>query len=333
MLTVSARGRATISAALAATALTVGTVTSGAASPPGDSVASARGCATPKPPTGFSAHDIPLNGITMHYVIGGHGPTLVLLHGYPETSHEWFGVLPQLAERFTVIAPDLRGAGGSSAPAAGYDKATMAADVHALLAALHRTDDVRVVGHDIGTMVAYSYAAHYRDETAKLVLSEAPIPDSIVYTYPSLTKNGPGFWNFGFFSLTNGLPEKTIDGHESRWVEGFTDWLEVQKGSITPTDVRTYACALRDDAHLKASLEWFRAFPTDNADVARTRATPLTMPVLALGADHSLGLAVADQARSYAADVTGAVIADSGHWIWEEQPAQTTDLVLKFLLD
>ncbi|WP_203842532.1 alpha/beta fold hydrolase [Winogradskya humida] len=285
----------------------------------------------PVPPQGFSARDANVNGIRMHYVIGGHGPTLVLLHGYPETSYEWFGVLPALGRSYTVIAPDLRGAGGSSAPAGGYDKVTMAADVHALLATLGRTREVNVVGHDIGTMVAYAYAAAYRGEVRKLALTEAPIPDESVYSYPSLTKDGPGFWNFGFFSLTNGLPENTIDGHEKQWVAGFVDWLAVNKAAIHEQDTDVYAQALRDDAHLRASFEWFRAFGTDNGDVALSGKRKLTIPVLAVGADHSLKEKVAEQARSYAVHVQEAVVPDSGHWIWEEQPAYMTELLLTFL--
>ncbi|MBT0768619.1 alpha/beta hydrolase [Kineosporia sp. J2-2] len=287
--------------------------------------------ATPQPPAGFTAHDAQVNGIRMHYVTGGQGPTLVLLHGYPQTSREWFGVMPELAKHYTVIAPDLRGAGGSSAPEGGYDKVTMAADVHALLVKLGRGDDIDLVGHDIGTMVAYAYAATYRTSVKHLALTEAPIPDDTVYTYPSLTEDGPGFWNFGFFSLENGLPENTIDGHEETWVAGFMDWLTVNKEAVTRQDTDAYAAALHDDAHLRASFEWFRAFPADNQDVERLGRRKLTVPVLAVGAESSLGEAVAEQARHYAKHVKKAVIEDSGHWIWEEQPAAATSLLLDFL--
>ncbi|WP_405883252.1 alpha/beta hydrolase [Streptomyces sp. NBC_01136] len=287
--------------------------------------------ANPRPPRGFTSHMADVNGIRMHYVMGGHGPTLVLLHGYPETWYEWHQVMPVLGEHYTVIAPDLRGSGASSAPATGYDKKTLAADVHALLVSLHRAEYVNLVGHDIGTMVAYAYAADYRGTVSHLALTEAPIPDSIVYTYPSLTSNGPGFWNFGFFSLTNGLPEATIHGHEKKWVAGFMDWLTVNKAAEDPRDVAVYAAALRDPAHLKASFEYFRAFHTDNVDVAAQGRTKLTVPVLALGGAGSLGNSVADQVRHYATNVTGAVIAGSGHWIWEEQPQRTTASLLSFL--
>jgi pimeloyl-ACP methyl ester carboxylesterase len=289
------------------------------------------GYQAPAPPPGFAARDTRVNGIRMHYVRGGHGPTLVLLHGYPQTSYEWFGVMPELARHYTVIAPDLRGAGGSSAPRGGYDKVTMAEDVRQLLVSLGRSKHVNVVGHDIGTMVAYAYGASHPRSVRKLALTEAPIPDKTVYTYPSLTPRGPGFWNFGFFNLRNGLPESTIDGKERGWVAGFMDWLTVNKSAITRKDTNVYAQALRRDGHLRASFEWFRAFRTDNVDVATMAKTKLHMPVLAVGAQYSLGKTVAKQARRYATHVQGAVVKDSGHWIWEERPKATTRLLLAFL--
>lgn len=320
-------------AAVSVSLLTLGAVTAqtSSASNPAQPAAAGSAPADPPPPPGFHERTVAVNGIRMHYVAGGTGPTLVLLHGYPQTSHEWYGVMPRLARRFHVIAPDLRGAGGSSAPRRGYDKQTMAADVHALLVELGRTERVRMVGHDIGTMVAFAYAARYRSSVERLVLTEAPQPDASVYTYPSLTANGPGFWNFGFFNLQNGLPEETIDGHEEEWVSGFMDWLTVNKPAITREDTDVYARALHSDAHLRASFEWFRAFGKDSARVEAVAQDPLTVPVLAVGADHSLGTAVADQARTYADDVTGAVVRDSGHWIWEERPGRSLRLLLDFL--
>ena len=285
----------------------------------------------PAPPAGFTAHDVDVDGTSMHYLIGGHGPTLVLVHGYPQTSYEWYSVMPTLARHYTVVVPDLPGAGQSDAPRGGYDKVSMAKSIHGMLAATGHDTNVRMVGHDIGTMVAYAYAATYRDSVKRLMLTEAPIPDKIVYSYPSLTPQGPGFWNFGFFSLTNGLPEQTIDGHESEWVAGFIDWLTANKEAFTREDTDVYACFLRDDAHLRASFEWFRAFPRDNKQVARLGRRPLAMPVLAVGADNSLGSSVGTQAKDYARNVTTQVVKNSGHWIWEEQPRVMTRMTLRFM--
>ncbi|MER5195654.1 alpha/beta fold hydrolase [Streptomyces sp. NPDC002755] len=282
-------------------------------------------------PAGFTEQRTTVGDVRINYVRGGHGPTLVLLHGFPQTWYEWRDLLPELSRHYTVIAPDLRGAGKSDAPAGGYDKKTMAKDVNGLLREIGLDGDIRLVGHDIGTQVAYAYAAAHPRQVHQLVLSEAPIPDDSLYGFPSLTRQGPGAWHFGFFELRNGLPEKLIDGKEEIWVDGFTDALEVQKDAIGPDQVGEFARYLRDDAHLRANLEWFRAFPTDVADNRVYRKTSLRMPVLAIGASGSLGDLVRDQARTYARNVTGAVIADSGHWIYEEHTAEMTRRLLDFL--
>ncbi|WP_369222927.1 alpha/beta fold hydrolase [Streptomyces sp. R39] len=282
-------------------------------------------------PAGFSEHKTRVAGTGINYVIGGHGPTLVLIHGYPQTWYEWHGIMPALAKHYTVIAPDLPGAGRSDAPASGYDKKTMAADLHALLVSLGKDQNVNVVGHDIGTMVAYSYAAQYPRSVRKLVLSEAPIPDPGIYKFPALTAKGPGVWNFGFFSLQTGLPESLIRGHELTWTTGFMRGIAVRKDALTPDDLAVFASYLRDYARLEASFAWFRTFPQDIADNARFQKTPLTMPVLAIGASGSLGSSVAKQVRHYATDVTPAVVPDSGHWIYEEHPEETTGMLLRFL--
>jgi pimeloyl-ACP methyl ester carboxylesterase len=266
----------------------------------------------------------------VNYARGGHGPTLVLLHGYPQTWYMWRKVLPALAEHYTVIAPDLRGSGGSDAPDDGYDKATLAEDVHQLLAGLGLADEVNVVGHDIGTMVAYAYAAAHRGTTRRLVLSEAPQADEMVYQLPSITPQGPGVWNFGFFTLENGLPERIVAGREGTWVGGFIDWLELVKGGVGEQAVAEYAGSLRLPGHLRASFEYFRAFHRDVADTIANRATTLTIPVLALGGEAAIGQAVPDQAKAYASDVTGAVLP-CGHWIAEEIPDILTEQLLAFL--
>jgi pimeloyl-ACP methyl ester carboxylesterase len=159
-------------------------------------------------PVGFAEATAPANGITMNHVRGGTGPTLVLLHGYPQTWYMWRKVLPAVAEHFTVIVPDLRGAGGSDAPTDGYTKSSLAEDIHDLLVGLGLAEQVSLVGHDIGTMVAYAYAAAHRDSTSRLVLIEAPLADETLYQLPSLTPQGPGLWSFGLFTLQNGLPER-----------------------------------------------------------------------------------------------------------------------------
>ena len=195
------RLRSVILGSVAAAAITAVTAALGGCS----SVTSAQSATThesaqsscslnPSPPSGFTEQKASAGGIGINYVRGGHGPTLLLVAGYPQTWYAWDGILPELAKHYTVIAPDLPGSGGSDAPAgtSAYTKKAMAGDLYQLLAKLGLDKNVRVVGHDIGTMVAYSYAAAHPSDVTKLVLSEAPIPDQSIYSYPALTANGPG---------------------------------------------------------------------------------------------------------------------------------------------
>ncbi|MGX4657309.1 alpha/beta fold hydrolase [Micromonospora sp. SCSIO 07396] len=284
-------------------------------------------------PAGFTEQRAQVGDVAINYVRGGRGPTLVLLHGYPQCWRMWRGLLPELAATYHVVAPDLRGFGDSDAPPDGYDKKTVATDLHGLLTGLGLADDIRLVGHDVGTMVAYAYAAAHPDAVSRLVLSEAPIPDEGIYTFPALTEAGPAVWNFGFFNLTNGLPEELVTGREARWVDRFTDSIMVHKGSIGADDIEEYARHLTDPGHLRASFNYFRAFAQDVKDNTAYRKNPLPMPVLAVGAAASLGGQVADQVRRYAHTVDGRVVADCGHWLFEERPAELTALLLPFLHD
>jgi pimeloyl-ACP methyl ester carboxylesterase len=287
----------------------------------------------PSPPRGFSERQVQVGAIRINYVRGGHGPTLLLLHGYPQTWYSWDDILPALAQHYTVIAPDLPGAGLSDAPAsaADYTKKAMAADIYGLMVKLGLSHHIRIVGHDIGTMVAYSYAAAHPHDVVKLVLSEAPVPDPSIYTFPALTANGPGLWWFGLFAETNGMPEQLIAGRETQWITDFIPSIEVVKGAVTACDMAVYAHFLAQPGHLRASIEWFATLPQDVKNDAIYGKTKLTMPVLAIGASASLGSLEATQVRQYATNVTGAVIPDSGHWIYEEHPAELTTMLLQFL--
>jgi pimeloyl-ACP methyl ester carboxylesterase len=285
----------------------------------------------PPPPAGFIENKVDVHGIGINYVKGGHGPTLILIHGYPETWYEWDPVLPALAEHYTVIAPDLPGAGGSDAPApvADYTKTAMAADIYGLMVKLGLSDNVRIVGHDIGTMVAYSYAAAHPNDVAKLVLSEAPLPDSSIYTWPALSAKGPGLWWFGLFNEPLPLSMGLMSGKEEIWTTKSMPTLEVVKGALTPRDLAVATYSLREPGHLQGTIEWFTAF---NQDVKDQATYPkLTMPVLAIGSSAVFGSFVANQVGKYATKVTPLVINDAGHWLYEEQPQEMTTDLLNFL--
>jgi pimeloyl-ACP methyl ester carboxylesterase len=287
----------------------------------------------PSPPAGFTEQKVTVNGVGINYVRGGHGPALLLVHGYPESWYEWARILPALAKHYTVVAPDLPGAGDSDAPAdqADYTKKAMAADLYGLMARLGLSHNVRIVGHDIGTMVAYAYAAAHPHDVVKLVLSEAPIPDSSIYTYPALTAKGPGLWWFGLFNDPGTLAYDLMNGKEKAWVTESIPVLEVVKNSISSCELALYTHNLEKPGHLQATIDWFDTFPQDVKDTAVEGQTKLTMPVLAIGGSASLGSSVPDQVKKYATNVTGVVIPDTGHWLYEERPATLTSLLLKFM--
>jgi pimeloyl-ACP methyl ester carboxylesterase len=320
-----------------ATAVVAGIVvgvpaTSAQASPA--KTATSTGCdLNPAPPIGFTEHKVSVNGIGINYVRGGHGPTLLLIHGYPESWYEWEPILPALAQHYTVIAPDLPGAGNSDAPAAeaDYTKKAMAADLYDLMAKLGLSHNISIVGHDIGTMVAYSYGAAHRGDVRRLVLSEAPIPDQSIFTYPALTKDGPGLWWFGLFNDPNNLAYQMFSGKEKQWVFGSIPVLEVVKNSITQCDLALFTHYLREPGHLQATIDWFSTFGQDIQNDAVYQQTKLTMPVLAIGGAESLKDSVPTQVAQYATNVTGIVMKDTGHWLYEERPAETTALLLHFL--
>jgi pimeloyl-ACP methyl ester carboxylesterase len=292
------------------------------------------GCSlNPSPPPGFTEQKTSAGGIGINYVRGGHGPTLLLVAGYPQTWYAWDDILPELAKHYTVVAPDLPGSGGSDAPAgtAAYSKKAMAGDLYQLLAKLGLDKNVRVVGHDIGTMVAYSYAAAHPMDVTRLVLSEAPIPDQSIYSYPALTAKGPGLWWFGLFNEPDGLAENLMAGKAKVWVTQSMPTLEVVKGALTQCDLAIYTRNLEQPGHMQATINWFATFPQDIKNDAAYQKTKLTMPVMAIGASNSLGSSVPNQVRRYAANVTSVVFPDSGHWIYEEHPAQSAKLLLGFL--
>lgn len=280
-------------------------------------------------PEGFSSEFAELDDVRLHYVVGGEGEPLVLLHGWGSTWYMWRKVMPQLAERYTVIVPDLPGLGDSSVPAAGFDKATTAERIRELVRELGH-DEINLVGHDIGLMVAYAYAAAHPGEVRRLVLVEAPLPDPSIYTFPAITESGFGAWNFGFFSFPE-MPETLIAGQEAYFLEQFVRGLTVNQAGFTDADFAEYARTYAQPGKLKASFDYFRAFPEDVAQNAVYVQTPLPMPVLALGAEGSLGGFVQQQVEGYAKNVQGGVLVGSGHWVPEERPERFLERLLSFL--
>jgi pimeloyl-ACP methyl ester carboxylesterase len=277
----------------------------------------------------FSHHVTSVNGIQIHYVIGGHGDPVVLLHGWPETWYEWRHVMPTLAKNYTVIAPDLRGIGDSSKPLTGYDGKTVAEDIHQLVTKLG-FKSIFLVGHDIGTFIVYSYAAEHPTEVKKLAVMELPIPG---FTPPRLEGK---IWWFIFHQTPN-VPEALVEGKEMTYLSWFFRGLPYNPSAITEADINEYVSHYSAPDGMRAGFEYYRAFPQDAIQNQNYSKTKLTMPVLAMGAGYipALGGKIPMQSIVYgmkllAQNVTGITVPNSGHFIPEEQPQIVIDQLFKF---
>lgn len=272
---------------------------------------------------------IEVNGVQYHYLLAmGRGEPIVLLHGWGETSYMWRYVMPALIARgHTVLAPDLRGFGDTARPATGYDKATVARDIHALVAALGLGSGVTIAGHDMGGMVAYAYAAQYRDEVSRLVIMDVPLPGIDPWKDISAT---PRTWHFRFFNVRD-LPEMLISGRESEFIRWFRSVEAVNTSALTPESEDYYAKSYARPGALRGGFEYYRAFAQDEIDNRAFAKQPLTIPVLGLGASGGLGATIRTLLRNVASNVKTVIIEDSGHWIAEEQPGQVIAALTDFI--
>lgn len=266
-----------------------------------------------------------IDRVKLHYLTAGDGAPLILLHGYAETSRMWRPIMPMLAERFTVIAPDLPGIGDSAIPASGLDMKTSAVRIHGLARSLG-VEKARVVGHDIGLMVAYAYAAQFPAETEKLAVMDAFLPG--VGQWEAIYNN-PGLWHFRFNGPT---PEALVRGRERTYFEHFwNDFAADKKRSIPVADRKAYAEAYARPGRMRAGWAYFVSFQQAATDFAQLAKTKLRMPVLVIGGEKSLGEALAVQMKLVASNVTVVVLKDTGHWVLEERPQATTEALAKFL--
>jgi pimeloyl-ACP methyl ester carboxylesterase len=275
-------------------------------------------------PAGFTERFAKVNGVRLRYLIGGQGSPVVLLHGYAETGHMWRPIMPLLAWRHTVIVPDLRGAGGSAKPVAGYDKKTMAVDIHELTASL-KFERVTIVGHDIGLMVAYAYAAQFR-EAERVVLMDAFLPGIGNWKDVWLLRD---MWHFHFYG---DVPLALVKGRERIFLEHFwNDFAADPKRSVPEADRRLYARAYAQPGAMRAGFEYFRNFERDALDFARMGSTRLSMPMLVLSGEKAGGTFLIEQAELVASDVRGQLVAGAGHWLMEEAPKTVIPAITDFL--
>ncbi|MFZ0523234.1 MAG: alpha/beta hydrolase [Candidatus Acidiferrales bacterium] len=275
--------------------------------------------------TAIASRSAEVDGVKLHYLTAGHGTPVILLHGYAETSLMWRPLIPRLAERFTVIAPDLPGIGDSAIPADGLDMKTAAIRIHKLARSLG-VEKAEVVGHDIGLMVAYAYAAQFPSETTKLVVMDAFLPG--VPGWEAIY-NDPSIWHFRFNGPT---PEALVQGRERIYFEYFWNDLAADKTrSIPEADRRAYIAAYARPGRMHAGWAYFVSFQQAAKDFAQFSQTKLTMPVLSIGGAKSLGEPLGKQMELVATNVTTMVVGNAGHWLMEEQPEITMNALLKFL--
>jgi pimeloyl-ACP methyl ester carboxylesterase len=266
-----------------------------------------------------------VEGVKLYYTTGGRGIPLILLHGYAETSRMWTPILHVLGEKFTVIAPDLPGIGESSIPVDGLDMKTAAIRIHALARSLG-VEKARVVGHDIGLMVAYAYAAQFPSEVEKLVVMDAFLPGVAGW---EAIYDSPAVWHFRFNGPT---PEALVQGRERTYFDYFwNDFAADKTRSIPEADRKAYAAAYSRPGRMRAGWAYFVSFQQAAKDFAQLSRSKLTMPVLVVGGEKSLGDALGQQMRLVATDVTVVVLKDAGHWVLEEKPKETIDALVKFL--
>jgi pimeloyl-ACP methyl ester carboxylesterase len=273
----------------------------------------------------FKTQSVAVDGGTVSVTVGGKGPPVVLIHGYAEDARMWRPLAKVLASRFTVIAPDLPGIGDSSIPKTGIDMKTSAERIHAAVRSLGHSK-ARVVGHDIGLMVAYAYAAMYPQEVEKLALMDAFLPGvggwEAVY-------NNPGIWHFRFYGAT---PEALVKGRERIYFEHFwNDFAADKTHSIPEEDRRAYTQAYSRPGRMAAGFAYFASFPKTATDFAELAKTQLTIPVLSIGGEKANGAALGAQAKLVASDVTVIILKDTGHWILEERPGETISALDRFL--
>lgn len=275
-------------------------------------------------PSAFKTKMIPANGAQIHVRVGGKGPAVILIHGFGDTGDMWARLGADLARDHTVVVPDLRGMGLSDKPDKGYDKWGQAADMRAVLQSLGIEKAV-VIGHDIGTMVAYAYAARYRDMTEKLVVMDAPVPG--VPPWDEVVRS-PLLWHF---DLGGPDMERLVKGRERIYLDRFWNDFAGTPSKITEATRRHYAEIYARPGAMRAAFAQFRAIRTDADDNKKAIATKLTIPVLAVGGEKSFGKMEAVVMRNAATDVTEVVIPDAGHWLMEEQPEATVKAVRQFL--
>ena len=276
-------------------------------------------------PSGMRIERIKVDGATIYARAGGQGPAVLLLHGFADTGDMWASVAKALIKDHTVIVPDLRGMGYSSYPETGYEKKKQAEDMARVLDTL-KIQKADLVTHDIGNMVGYALAAQYPDRITRWVIIDAPLPG--IGPWEEILKS-PLLWHFNFRGPD---VDRLVKGRERIYLDRFWNELSADPKSIDEETRRHYAKIYARPGAMHAAFNQFAAFSQDAIDnKGFAEKGKLTMPILALGAEKSFGAQQAEIMRVVGSNVEGGIIANSGHWIMEEQPTATVKAIMEFL--
>jgi len=265
--------------------------------------------------------------VTLHYVTAGEGDAVVLLHGWPQTWYMWRYIIPPLAERYKVIAPDLRGLGDSTRPLSGYDKKTVASDIWKLLKDHLGIDRIFLVGHDWGGPISFAFAAAHPDSVRCLVLLDVPIPGDGTDVFSA------GRWHHAFHWIAD-LPETLTDGRERIYLEHFYRNWGARPDVISDDDITEYVRAYSEPGAMRSGFNYYRGYHQDVIDNQEVLSHgKLKMPVLALSGSKGRSRGrdvVLASAQRVAENVEGGEIPDCGHWIPEEKPEELLRELLAF---
>ena len=276
-------------------------------------------------------HRAEVNGIRLYYRRAGAGEPLLLVHGFPETSYAWRKVIPKLVERYTVIAPDLRGCGASDRPTTGYDKRTVASDLRELILQFG-FERINLIAHDVGMMVGYAYACAYPETVRRLVLMEAALPGLGLEQMYDAAKY-PRMYHLPLFEAPNGLAEALITGRERMFVDHFMRQQAYNQDGLEPDALDEYARCLAAPGTLSGGIAYFRAHKVDAEHNRENAKTKLTMPVMTMGGTASFGAGLKAQVEPLVEQLHHVMIDECGHYLAEEQPERVADELLRFLAD
>jgi pimeloyl-ACP methyl ester carboxylesterase len=280
--------------------------------------------------TKFEQQYVQVNGTRLNVLTAGKGEAVVLLHGYPQTSHIWRHVAPELAKKYSVIVPDLRGFGASQIAKDGYDMANVAEDIHQLVRKLGHSK-VKIVGHDWGGAVAYTYAARYRDEVTQLAFMESALVGAGFETLWNFSNPNPSF-TFLPFLLMGDITEVLTKGKEEAYLRHLWNSFTGDKAALPFSQWQPYVKSAKQPGAITSGAQYYRAAYESAKQVQELNKAKLSIPVLSIGGEKSMNTYQEQFVRAFASNVSRAIVLQgAGHFVAEERPAEVTQALLEFL--